>query len=151
MRFPTSKWSSKYMLSVLNCFPPSLPLAFSVVSMEVFAPHKMAEIRASTWQLGVPDPRIANVGQTVFKNIITRMGISLYIGSKNPNWVGEVELQELLLMKRRRGYFKCNYKVSRKVMPGMRAVDGYITNKYSSWSLIINILWLQPRSRSTKG
>ena len=28
---------------------------------------------------------IANVGQTVFKNIITRMGISLYIGNKNPN------------------------------------------------------------------
>ena len=27
---------------------PSLPLALSVVSMEVFAPHKMAEIRPST-------------------------------------------------------------------------------------------------------
>ena len=29
----------------LKCFPPSLPLALSVVSMEVFAPHKMAEIK----------------------------------------------------------------------------------------------------------
>ena len=54
-------------------------------------------------------------------------------------------------MKRRRDYFKCNYKVSKKVMPGMRVVDGYITNKYSSWSLIINMLRLKPRSRSTKG
>ena len=29
--------------------------------MEVFAPHKMAEIRASTWQLGVPDPRMKSL------------------------------------------------------------------------------------------
>ena len=38
--------------------PPHLPIAVSVVPMEVFAPHKMAEIRASTWQRGGPDPRI---------------------------------------------------------------------------------------------
>ena len=29
------------------CFPPSLLLALSVVSMELFASHKMAEIRVS--------------------------------------------------------------------------------------------------------
>ena len=38
-------------------FPASLVLALSLVSMEVFAPHKMAEIRASTWQQGGPRPK----------------------------------------------------------------------------------------------
>ena len=47
-----------YVLGVLNCVPPSLPLALSVVSMEVFAPHKMAEIRPRHSNKGVPDPRI---------------------------------------------------------------------------------------------
>ena len=44
--------------SVFDYFPPHLPIVLSVVSMEVFAPRKMAEIRASPWQQGGPDPRI---------------------------------------------------------------------------------------------
>ena len=48
----------KYMFWVPNSFPSSLPLALSVVSMEVFAPHKMAEIRPRHSNEGVPDPRI---------------------------------------------------------------------------------------------
>ena len=35
-----------------------MPLALSVVSMEVFAPHKMAETRPRHSNEGVPDPRI---------------------------------------------------------------------------------------------
>ena len=37
-----------------KCFPSSLHIAVSVVSMEVFAPHKMAEIRLSAWHRGGP-------------------------------------------------------------------------------------------------
>ena len=43
-------WSNKYfkvIFLVYNHFPPYLALALSVVSMELFAPHKMAEIRLS--------------------------------------------------------------------------------------------------------
>ena len=36
-------------------FPPPLLIALSVVSMEVFAPHKMAEIRLSARQRGGPE------------------------------------------------------------------------------------------------
>ena len=43
---------------MLNHFLPSLPLASSVVSMMLFAPHKMAEIRSSAWQRERPNPRI---------------------------------------------------------------------------------------------
>ena len=42
------------IFSMPKCFPPSLHIALSVVSMEVFAPHKMAEIRLSAWQRGGP-------------------------------------------------------------------------------------------------
>ena len=38
-------------------FPPPPPIALLAVSMEVFAPHKMAEIRARHSIKGVPDPR----------------------------------------------------------------------------------------------
>ena len=41
----------------LETFPPP-PIALSVVSMEVFAPHKMAEIRARHSNEGVPELRI---------------------------------------------------------------------------------------------
>ena len=39
------------MNSVYYHFLPYPPIALSVVSMEVFAPHKMVEIRASAWRI----------------------------------------------------------------------------------------------------
>ena len=53
MIFKGSRKLSNYFLGYL--FPASLVLALSVVSMKMFAPHKMEEIRANG---GVPDPRM---------------------------------------------------------------------------------------------
>ena len=50
----------KHVCSVANCFPPSHNIALSVVSMELWSPHKMAEIRHRTQQRGGPDPRIVH-------------------------------------------------------------------------------------------
>ena len=48
-------WGSMGSLKlVCEHFPLPLLIALSVVSMEVFAPHKMAEIRLSAWQRGGP-------------------------------------------------------------------------------------------------
>ena len=57
--------------SVLNCFTPSLHAALSVVSMELWSPHKMAEISFSTQQRGgagsenMRDSRVATLVSTV--------------------------------------------------------------------------------------
>ena len=49
----SSNKTFKYnIFSVYYCFPPSLPIALSVVSMDFLSPHKMALIRLSTWQQG---------------------------------------------------------------------------------------------------
>ena len=45
---------SKIVFFVCEHFPPPLIIALSVVSMGVFAPHKMAEITLSAWQRGGP-------------------------------------------------------------------------------------------------
>ena len=37
----------RLFLSMIEYFPPSLPLTLSVVSMELLSPHKMAEIKQS--------------------------------------------------------------------------------------------------------
>ena len=42
---------------MLEHVPPHLAIALSVVSMELFAPYKIAEIRASHSNDAVPDPR----------------------------------------------------------------------------------------------
>ena len=47
MKFLRSYEILKGINLVYDYFPPHLPIALSVVSMEVFAPHKMAEIRPS--------------------------------------------------------------------------------------------------------
>ena len=46
--------SLKLLFLVCEHFPPPLLIALSVVYMEVFAPHKMAEIRFMAWQRGGP-------------------------------------------------------------------------------------------------
>ena len=43
---------------MLEHFPPHLAIVLSVVPMELFDPHKMAEIRPIHSNDGVPDPRI---------------------------------------------------------------------------------------------
>ena len=45
---------SKIVVLVCEHFLPPLLIALSVVSMEVFAPHKMADIRLIAWQGGGP-------------------------------------------------------------------------------------------------
>ena len=46
---------------VCEHFPPALLIALSVVSMELWSPHKMAEIRHRHSNAGVLDPRIGNL------------------------------------------------------------------------------------------
>ena len=58
VEFLDSNESFKAIFLKLDSFPPPPPIALSVVSIEVFAPHKMAEIRARHSNEGVPDPRI---------------------------------------------------------------------------------------------
>ena len=49
----------RHVFSVVNCFLPSYDIALSVVSIRLFAPHKMAEIRPIVHgNGGVPNPRI---------------------------------------------------------------------------------------------
>ena len=52
---------SKIVFLVCELFPPPLLIALSVVSMEVFAPHKMAEIRLSAWHRGGPGSENGNL------------------------------------------------------------------------------------------
>ena len=55
----------------LKCgsFPPHPPIALSVVSMEVFAPHKMAEIRPRHSNEGMQDPKISRGPGQVHTNV----------------------------------------------------------------------------------
>ena len=46
-----------HVLSVANCFPLSHNIALSVVSMELWLPHKMAEIMPAHGNDRLPDPR----------------------------------------------------------------------------------------------
>ena len=57
-KFLDSNESFKCTFLKFDSFPPPPPIALSVVSREVFAPHKMAEIKARHSNEGVPDPRI---------------------------------------------------------------------------------------------
>ena len=49
-----------------NCFPPSMALALSVVSMELMSPHKMADVKLRTYQRGGPGSRECNVCQCFY-------------------------------------------------------------------------------------
>ena len=44
-----------HTFQLLKCFPPSLSLALSAVSMESLSPHKIGEIRLSAWKRGGPE------------------------------------------------------------------------------------------------
>ena len=67
--------------SVYGYFPPHPPIPLSVVSMEMFVPHKMAEIRASAWQRGGLDPRMY-LDQGILET-------SEYIVVTNASWAAE--------------------------------------------------------------
>ena len=58
VEFLDSFESIKVILLKFDSFPPPPPIALSVVSKDVFAPHKMAEISPGHSNEEVPDPRM---------------------------------------------------------------------------------------------
>ena len=74
VKFLDSTESFKGIFLKFDSFLPPPPIALSVVSMEVFAPHKMAEIRARHSNEGVKDLRYVRSANRYFdRHLISRI------------------------------------------------------------------------------
>ena len=77
---------------VCEHFPPPLLIALSVVSMEVFAPYKMAEMRLSAWLRGGPvSENTILYGFT--ETIMNRVDYDIFVNSNRTPFLNSLTAQ----------------------------------------------------------